>query len=181
MTSVFIISEEENILCWKNSSFFILLSCVTETNFPIVYCLPSSGSDVHNEKVFQALKYFYWMIILSFSLKQSSKMALLRPVTAFAGGLKPVPPVHKIKLSMRSQQTVLNIVIPGSCQFKQSSSMAKNLLCSHPFKLLLVFSLWWNPDLTKVSNVHPGHRYCHHLKAKLLKSLTNLVSLQRVI
>lgn len=59
MTSVFIISEEKRIYFVERiPSFFILLSCVTETNFPIVYCLPSCGSGVHKEKVFQALKYF---------------------------------------------------------------------------------------------------------------------------
>lgn len=53
-------------------------------------------------------------------------MTLLRSVTAFARGLKPPPPLHKIKLSVRCQQTDLRIVIPRSRWFKQSSSMVKN-------------------------------------------------------
>lgn len=58
MTSVFIISEKRRIYFVERIPDFILLSSVTETNFPIVYCLPSHGSGVHKKKCFKVSNIF---------------------------------------------------------------------------------------------------------------------------
>lgn len=59
VTSVFIISKKNRIYFVERiPAFFILLSSVSETNLPIVYCLVSCECSEHKEKMFQTLKYF---------------------------------------------------------------------------------------------------------------------------
>lgn len=113
VTSVFIISKKNRIYSVERiPAFFILLSCVSETNFPIVYCLVSCGCGEHKEKLFQTLKYFSWIIIIFSQVRQKNDPTEI--CDSICWGTKALLWVRRIKLSMRSQLSILRAVFPES-------------------------------------------------------------------